>query len=55
VAGYLAELIAGEPPAQRLATAVMAGALAVTAPGDWEGMPDREALARHGAEEPVIR
>jgi 2-dehydro-3-deoxygluconokinase len=55
VAGYLAELIAGEPPAQRLATAVMAGALAVTAPGDWEGMPDREALARHSAEEPVIR
>ncbi len=55
VAGYLAELIAGEPPAQRLATAVRAGALAVTAPGDWEGMPDREALERHGADEPVIR
>lgn len=55
VAGYLAELIAGQPPAQRLATAVSAGALAVTAPGDWEGMPDRKALERHGADEPVIR
>jgi 2-dehydro-3-deoxygluconokinase len=55
VAGYLVELIAGVEPAQRLATAVMAGALAVTAPGDWEGMPDRSALERHGADEPVIR
>jgi 2-dehydro-3-deoxygluconokinase len=55
VAGYLAELIAGEPAGARLATAVRAGALAVAAPGDWEGMPDREALERHGADEPVIR
>lgn len=55
VAGYLAELIAGEPPAQRLATAVSAGALAVTSPGDWEDMPDREALERYAADEPVIR
>jgi 2-dehydro-3-deoxygluconokinase len=55
VAGYLAELIAGKPPAQRLATAVTAGALAVTAPGDWEGMPDRAALERHDVDEPVIR
>lgn len=55
VAGYLAELIAGRPPAERLATAVSAGALAVTAPGDWEGMPDRKALEGQGADEPVIR
>jgi 2-dehydro-3-deoxygluconokinase len=55
VAGYLAELIAGDPPAQRLATAVSAGALAVTSPGDWEDMPDREALERYAAVEPVIR
>jgi 2-dehydro-3-deoxygluconokinase len=55
VAGYLAELIGGEPPPQWLATAVSAGALAVTSPGDWEGMPDREALARFGTDEPVIR
>jgi 2-dehydro-3-deoxygluconokinase len=55
VAGYLAELIAGEPPAQRLATAVSAGAAAVSAPGDWEGRPDRTALERYGTDEPVIR
>jgi len=55
VAGYLAELIAGGEPALRLATAVSAGSLAVTAPGDWEGMPDRAALARHATDEPVIR
>ena len=55
VAGYLAELITGEPAAQRLASAVSAGALVVTAPGDWEGMPDRQALERHGGGEPVIR
>lgn len=55
VAGYLAEVIGGRSPAQRLATAVSAGALAVTAPGDWEGMPDRQALERHGSDEPVIR
>lgn len=55
VAGYLAELMAGEPPTKRLATAVSAGALAVTSPGDWEGMPDREALERYGTDEPVIR
>jgi 2-dehydro-3-deoxygluconokinase len=55
VAGNLAELIDGEPAAQRLATATRAGALAVTARGDWEGMPDRESLERRGADEPVIR
>lgn len=43
-----------EAPAP-VATAVSAGALAVTAPGDWEGMPDRQALERHGSDEPVIR
>ena len=55
VAGYLAELISGADPIQRLRTAVTAGALAVTAPGDWEGLPDRDALARLRSEEPVIR
>ena len=55
VAGYLAEVIGDRTPAQRLATAVSAGALAVTTPGDWEGMPDRQALERHGSDEPVIR
>ena len=55
VAGYLAELIGERPAAERLATAVTAGALAVTAPGDWEGMPDRDALALLAAAEPVRR
>ncbi len=55
VAGYLAELIAGAPVAQRLATAVAAGAWAVTVAGDWEGMPDRRALALLEASEPVVR
>ncbi len=55
VAGYLAELIAGAAPAQRLATAVAAGAFAVTVPGDWEGLPHRESLALLQSSEPVIR
>lgn len=55
VAGYLAELITGAQPAQRLRTAVAAGALAVTVAGDWEGMPDRRTLALLEAEEPVTR
>jgi 2-dehydro-3-deoxygluconokinase len=55
VAGYLAELIGGAPPARRLGTAVAAGAWAVTVAGDWEGMPDRRALALLDTTEPVIR
>lgn len=55
VAGYLAELIGGAAPAQRLATAVAAGTWAVTVAGDWEGMPDRRALALLDTAEPVIR
>jgi 2-dehydro-3-deoxygluconokinase len=45
VAGYLAERLAGEPPGQRLATAIATGAFAVTVPGDCEGAPDRAELA----------
>jgi 2-dehydro-3-deoxygluconokinase len=55
VAGYLAELIGGAAAERRLATAVAAGAWAVTVAGDWEGMPDRRALALLNAAEPVIR
>ena len=55
VAGYLAELMSGAEPAVRLATAVAAGAFAVTVSGDWEGMPDRRSLALLKASEPVIR
>jgi len=54
-AGYLADLIAGASPAQRLATAVAAGAWAVTVSGDWEGMPDRRALGLLEETEPVVR
>ena len=44
VAGYLADRLAGAPPAARLATAIAAGAFAVTVPGDCEGLPDRAEL-----------
>jgi 2-dehydro-3-deoxygluconokinase len=55
VAGYLAERIGDAAPALRLATAVAAGAWAVTVAGDWEGMPDRRGLALLDTTEPVIR
>ncbi|MGH2892784.1 MAG: sugar kinase [Solirubrobacteraceae bacterium] len=55
VAGYLAELMSGAEPAVRLRTAVAAGAFAVTVSGDWEGMPDRRALALLNGPEPVSR
>ena len=55
VAGYLAELIAGAPVERRLATAIAAGAWAVTVSGDWEGMPDRRALDLLEQAEPVVR
>ena len=45
VSGYLAEWMAGAAPAARLATAIAAGAFAVTVPGDCEGLPDRDELA----------
>ncbi|AGL19908.1 sugar kinase [Actinoplanes sp. N902-109] len=44
VAGYLAERLAGAGPPARLATAVAAGAFAVTVPGDCEGLPSRDDL-----------
>ncbi len=44
VAGYLAELLAGQGPERRLATAAACGAFAVTVPGDWEGLPGRRDL-----------
>jgi 2-dehydro-3-deoxygluconokinase len=46
VAGYLAELIVGRSPAERLATAVAVGAYACLHAGDWEGFPTRAALDR---------
>ncbi|HEY5429626.1 MAG TPA: sugar kinase [Solirubrobacteraceae bacterium] len=55
VAGYLAELIEGAPPSRRLATAVAAGAFAVTSAGDWEGLPRRAALSLLDEADPVVR
>jgi 2-dehydro-3-deoxygluconokinase len=55
VAGYLAELMNGADPHERLRTAVAAGAFAVTVSGDWEGMPDRRALEVLEGTDPVIR
>ncbi|SNY57588.1 sugar kinase [Paractinoplanes atraurantiacus] len=45
VAGYLADRLTGATPAARLATAIAAGAFAVTVPGDCEGAPTRAELA----------
>jgi 2-dehydro-3-deoxygluconokinase len=55
VAGYLAELMNGASPRERVRTAAAAGAFAVTVSGDWEGMPDRRALTLLEATEPVVR
>ncbi|MEV6842921.1 sugar kinase [Actinoplanes sp. NPDC051411] len=51
VAGYLADRMAGAAPAARLATAIAAGAFAVTVPGDCEGLPDRDELAALGGDD----
>lgn len=45
VAGYLADRLLGADAGARLATAIAAGAFAVTVPGDCEGAPDRGELA----------
>jgi 2-dehydro-3-deoxygluconokinase len=54
-AGYLSGLLDGEPPPARLHRATLAGAFAVTVPGDWEGLPSRADLALLAAEESVLR
>jgi 2-dehydro-3-deoxygluconokinase len=56
VAGYLAELLAGASLTERLRTAAACGAIACTAPGDWEAAADRAAIERLlGAGDPVQR
>ncbi len=55
VAGYLAELIADQPPAVRLATATAVAGLAVATPGDWEGLPRREELPLLLPDDDVLR
>jgi 2-dehydro-3-deoxygluconokinase len=55
VAGYLAELLAGQAAGVRLATAAAAGAFAVTVSGDWEGLPTRAELGLLDPPDDVIR
>lgn len=55
VAGYLAELLAGEPAPTRLQTAVRAGAFACLGPGDWESYPRRVDFPLIDAVDPVTR
>jgi 2-dehydro-3-deoxygluconokinase len=50
VAGYLADRLAGAKPAERLRTAIAAGAYAVTVPGDCEGLATRADLAGFGGD-----
>lgn len=53
--GYIAELLKGLDPHQRLETAVRTGAIACMVPGDWEGMPRRHELGMLEKSEPVAR
>ena len=55
VAGYLAEFLASETAAARLATATAVGAYSCLTNGDWEGLPRRAELATLTAIEPVTR
>ncbi len=55
VAGYLAELLAGESPEARLSTAVRTGAFACLGPGDWETYPRRAELTLLDGGDPVAR
>lgn len=53
VAGYLAELLRGAEPAERLALGNAVGAYVCQIPGDWEGLPFRQQLVPH--HDPVQR
>ncbi|WP_327731848.1 MULTISPECIES: sugar kinase [unclassified Streptomyces] len=54
-AGYLAELLAGEPPQRRLRTAALLGAFAVSTAGDWEGLPRRSELGLLDHHDDIVR
>ncbi|EKX65271.1 sugar kinase [Streptomyces ipomoeae] len=54
-AGYLAELLAGEPPERRLRTAALLGAFAVSTTGDWEGLPRRSELGLLDHHDDIVR
>jgi 2-dehydro-3-deoxygluconokinase len=55
VAGYLAEHLRDAGPDIRLRTAIQVGALAVTVPGDCEGLPYRGDLAMVTSSDDVLR
>ena len=55
VAGYLACRLTGRDVDERLSTAAVTGAFAVTVPGDWEAFPRRHELTLLTAEETVHR
>jgi 2-dehydro-3-deoxygluconokinase len=55
VAGYLASRLLGRGVRDRLSTAAIAGAFAVTVPGDWEALPRPHELSLLTAEEDVQR
>ena len=55
VAGYLACRLTGRDAQERLSTAAVAGALAVTVPGDWEALPRPHELSLLTAEDDVQR
>lgn len=55
VAGYLASRLLGRSVHERLSTAAVTGAFAVTVPGDWEACPRPHELTLLTAEEDVQR
>ena len=54
-AGYLSALLEGADPLARLHRGLIAGALACSVPGDWEGVPRIEDLRTAAAVDPVDR
>lgn len=55
VAGYLASRLTGHDAHERLSTAALTGAFAVTVPGDWEASPRPHEMSLLVAEENVQR
>lgn len=55
VAGYLAQQVRGADADERLRQAVLTGALACLAPGDWEGAPHQRDLEEFGRVDAVTR
>lgn len=56
VAAYLAGFLEGRSTEETLERANLVGAIAVSTPGDWEGLPtQRELLAFASPEDPVVR